>query len=177
MIAPLKPLSSLRGEPLEKWQGGGYFFNLYEYMFLKYFACVDNYFKYNPLHKFFFISTYNFPYWKLFWCMNFFSLFPLLDFNFVLPPITFLMVRPLQKLNKFYLQKNCKKYKGCSFFNNVKMLKCTEKLEVRLKQILKTAELIKWFKNSIFFSETEHFPRYISLIFSQWLFRCPSSIL
>ena len=74
--------------------------------------------------------------------MNFFSLFPLLDFNFVLPPpITFLMVHPLQKLNKFYLQKNCKKYKGCSFFNNVKMLKCTEKLEVWLKQILKIAEL------------------------------------
>jgi hypothetical protein len=35
----------------------------------------------------------------------------------------------------FYLQKNCKKHKGCPFFGNVRVLKVGEKFERRLKTI------------------------------------------
>jgi hypothetical protein len=64
-----------------KMMGGGGLFQLVRIFFL-FFACVDNFFKYNPLHEFFFISTYNFPYFsfKLFGARIFFFLFPLLDF-------------------------------------------------------------------------------------------------
>jgi hypothetical protein len=43
---------TLRGGPLEKWCGGGTFSTCTN-IFFKFFACVDNFLKYNPLHEFF----------------------------------------------------------------------------------------------------------------------------
>ena len=69
--------------------GGGTFSNLYEYFF-KFFACVDNFFKYNPLHELIIFPIEslctNF-FFKLFGVQIFFFLFPLRDFYFG-PPLS-----------------------------------------------------------------------------------------
>jgi hypothetical protein len=69
--------------------GGGTFSNLYEYFF-KFFACVDNFFKYNPLHELIIFpiekSLHEF-FFQTFWCTNFFS--------FCFPCAIFILVRPL----------------------------------------------------------------------------------
>jgi hypothetical protein len=43
-----------RGGPLEKWWGGEGLFQFVWIFFLNFFSCVDNFFKYNPLHRFIF---------------------------------------------------------------------------------------------------------------------------
>jgi hypothetical protein len=46
-----------KGCTIRKVMGGGGedFFNLYEYFYF-FFACVDNFFKYNPLHEFLYFN-------------------------------------------------------------------------------------------------------------------------
>ena len=76
-------------------------------IFSKFFACVDNFFKYNLLLKFFLFQLIIFPieksrhkyFFQTFLVHKFFFfLFPLLDFYFCFfptpTPTTFLMVRP-----------------------------------------------------------------------------------
>jgi hypothetical protein len=95
--------------------GRGGTFSTCTNIFPKFFACVDNFFKYNPLHEFFLFQLIIFPNEKSlheFFFSNFFVheffffLFPLLDFYFCFfptpPPITFLMVRPLRLLKQNY---------------------------------------------------------------------------
>jgi hypothetical protein len=84
----------LKGRAIRKVMGGGDFFNLYEYFF-KFFACVDNFFKYNSLHKFFLFQLIIFPieksprefFFQTFLVHEFFSFcFPCAIFFFAPPP-------------------------------------------------------------------------------------------
>ena len=50
-------MDSSKGRTIRKVWGGGTFSTCTN-IFSNFWACVDNFFKYNPLLKFFFISTY-----------------------------------------------------------------------------------------------------------------------
>ena len=77
---------------LEKWWGGGGAFPTCTNIFFKCFACVDNFFKYNPLHEFFLFQLIIFPiekslhefFFNLFgaWSWFFFQSFLVHEFGF-----------------------------------------------------------------------------------------------
>jgi hypothetical protein len=71
-------VNPLRGRPLEKWRGGGVLFQLVRIFKKFFFTCVDNFFKYNPSHEFFFSNFLG--------ARIFFFLFPMCDFYFCPPP-------------------------------------------------------------------------------------------
>jgi hypothetical protein len=73
---------TIRDGPLEKWwEGGGGLFQLVRIFFQNFLLVSIIFLNIIPCSNFFFISTYNFPYWKvsarifffkMFWCTHFF---------------------------------------------------------------------------------------------------------